>query len=124
MHDRVKNGVILRNDGPFFVLNMGLAFEKCLILCLVKVTLRHILCLLLMAVALAAVGQQAAVTQITGMVRDSLSHEGIAYASVSLLGTSEGTLATDKGGFTINSRASFKKLRVTAMGYSPKEEDA
>ena len=123
MHDRVKNGVILRNDGPFFVLNMGLAFEKCLILCLVKVTLRHILCLLLMAVALAAVGQQAAVTQITGMVRDSLSHEGIAYASVSLLGTSEGTLATDKGGFTINSRASFKKLRVTAMGYSPKEVD-
>ena len=74
-----------------------------------------------MLVALTAMGQQAAMTQITGLVRDSLSHEGIAYASVSLMGTNEGTLASDRGGFTINSRAKFSKLRVTAMGYKPKE---
>ena len=74
-----------------------------------------------MFVALTAVGQQMPVTQITGLVRDSLSHDGIPYASISLMGTNEGTLATDRGGFTINSRAKFTKLRVTAMGYKPKE---
>ena len=84
--------------------------------------IRHIACLLAVLLAsLTAVGQQAAVTQITGMVRDSLSREGIAYASISLAGTSEGTLANDKGGFTVNSRAQFSRLRVTAMGYKAKE---
>ena len=84
--------------------------------------MRHILWVLLtVMVAMTATGQQSAVTQITGLVRDSVSHEGIAYASISLVGTSEGTLATDKGGFAINSRASFNKLRVSAMGYRTKE---
>ena len=68
-----------------------------------------------------AAGQQVPMTQITGLVRDSLTREGVPYASISLVGTSEGTLATDRGGFTINSRARFSKLRVTAMGYQPKE---
>ncbi len=82
----------------------------------------HITCLLaVMFVALTAMGQQMPVTQITGLVRDSLSHDGIPYASISLMGTNEGTLATDRGGFTVNSRAKFTKLRVTAMGYKPKE---
>ena len=79
--------------------------------------------LVLSAVALVAAGQQASMTQITGFVRDSLSHEGIAYASISLVGTSEGMLATDRGGFTINSRATFHKLRISAMGYRTKEVD-
>ena len=85
--------------------------------------MRHIVCvvMLLLTVAMAAVGQQVAVTQITGFVRDSLSREGVPYASIALVGTSEGTLATVNGGFTINSRASFNKLRITAMGYSTKE---
>lgn len=60
-------------------------------------------------------------TQITGMVRDSVTRQGIGYASISLVGTNEGTLATDKGGFTINTRTAFNKLRVTAMGYAPRE---
>ena len=89
-----------------------------------KETWRHIvLSLLLLVVALSAGGQQMSVTQITGYVRDSLSRDGIPYASISLVGTSEGTMATDKGGFTINSKASFRQLRVTAMGYSPKVVD-
>ena len=85
--------------------------------------LRHIVCVLvlLLTVALTAVGQQAAVTQITGFVRDSLSRDGVPYASIALVGTSEGTLATNNGGFTVNTRASFNKLRITAMGYSSKE---
>ena len=74
-------------------------------------------------VALSVAGQQAAVTQITGLVRDSLTREGIALASVSLVGTSEGTLADERGGFIINSRSHFTKLRVTAMGYTPREMD-
>lgn len=78
-----------------------------------------ILALLLLAAP--ALGQTASVTSITGLVRDSLSREGIAYASISLMGTSEGTIANDKGGFNINTRASFTRLRISAMGYKTKE---
>ena len=75
-----------------------------------------------MTLALNVMGQQtSSVTQITGLVRDSLTHDGIAYASISLMSTNEGTLANDRGGFSINSRANFSKLRVTAMGYKSKE---
>ena len=89
---------------------------------LVGMTIRYILCLLVTLMAtLTAVGQQQAITQITGLVRDSVSGEGVPYASVTLVGTNEGTMANDKGGFTINTRARFSKLRITAMGYSPKE---
>lgn len=88
---------------------------------LVKSPLRHIVCLLVLTLAtLTAVGQQA-VTQITGLVRDSVSGDGIPYASIILVGTDEGTMATDMGGFTVNSRARFSKLRVSAMGYRSKE---
>ena len=76
--------------------------------------------MVLLAGVLSATGQQA-VTQITGLVRDSLSREAVPYATVTLIGTDEGTIANDKGGFTINSRAAFSKLRVTAMGYTPRE---
>ena len=76
--------------------------------------------MVLLAGVLSATGQQA-VTQITGLVRDSLSRESVPYATVTLIGTDEGTIANDKGGFTINSRAAFSKLRVTAMGYTPRE---
>ena len=83
--------------------------------------LRHIVCLIvLLTGTLSAVAQQA-VTQITGLVRDSLSREGVPYATVTLVGTDEGAIANEKGGFTINSRATFSKLRVTAMGYTPRE---
>ena len=86
-----------------------------------KQWLKHIVYLtVLLAGVLTATGQQA-VTQITGLVRDSLSREAVPYATVTLIGTDEGTIANDKGGFTINSRAAFSKLRVTAMGYTPRE---
>lgn len=87
-----------------------------------KECFRHILALVVtLAVGLSAFGQNATVTQITGLVRDSLSREGVPYASISLMGTSEGTLANDKGGFTVNSRAQFSRLHVTAMGYKAKD---
>ena len=85
-----------------------------------RMPLRHIVLTLLLAMAMAdAMGQ--GMTQITGLVRDSVTREGIPYASIALVGTSEGTLATDKGGFTVNSRASFSRLRVSAMGYRTRE---
>lgn len=77
--------------------------------------------LALLVLAAPALGQTASVTSITGLVRDSLSREGIAYASISLMETSEGTIANDKGGFNINTRASFTRLRISAMGYKTKE---
>ena len=77
--------------------------------------------ILLVAASLGAMAQQVPITQITGLVRDSVTREGIPYASISLVGTSEGTLANDKGGFTINSRSSFSRIHVTAMGYASKD---
>ena len=87
-----------------------------------KHALRHILLFVALVIAiLPMVAQQGPMTQITGMVRDSVSRDGVAYASISLIGTSEGTLANAQGGFTINSRSKFTKLRVTAMGYRTKD---
>ena len=88
-----------------------------------KGTVRHIVLLIaLFAVVMTAMAQsRGAVTQITGLVRDSVTRAGIPYATVTLMGTDEGTLATETGGFTITTRAAFSKLRVTAMGYSPRE---
>ena len=84
--------------------------------------IRHILgVIFLLTAVFTAAGQQTPMTQITGLVRDSLTNEGIAYASISLVGTSEGTLADERGGFVVNTRSQFSKLRVTAMGYSPRE---
>lgn len=77
--------------------------------------------ILLVAASLGAMAQQVPITQITGLVRDSVTREGIPYASISLVGTSEGTLANDKGGFTINSRSSFSRIHVTAMGFASKD---
>lgn len=87
-----------------------------------KTLLQHIVWLLLLVLttAVPAAGQQS-LTQITGLVRDSVSREGIPLASIALVGTDEGTLATEHGGFTINSRANFTRLRVTAMGYKARE---
>ena len=87
---------------------------------LMKVLLKYIAWLLFLC-SLNAAGQQMSMTQITGLVRDSVTREGIAYASITLVGTNEGTLANDKGGFTINTRANFSRLRVTAMGYAARE---
>ena len=66
---------------------------------------------------------QTSMTQITGLVRDSLTHEGVPHASITLVGTSEGTLANAMGGFTVNTRTSFRQLRVSAMGYRTRVVD-
>lgn len=66
-------------------------------------------------------GWSQSLTQITGLVRDSLTREPVAYATVTLKGTTDGTVTNDKGGFAINSRARSSMLRVSALGYRTKE---
>ena len=85
--------------------------------------LRHIVWLLLLVLMWSSAVAQQPLTQITGLVRDSVSGSGVPYASVALVGTSEGTMANERGGFTLNSRAVFSQLRITATGYRPKVVD-
>ena len=111
-----------REPASFLTVIIQLTKEKTVILHFVRIYLRHIVFFVAVVLAaLSAMGQQQALTQITGLVRDSVSGEGVPYASISLVGTSEGTMAGESGGFTINSRARFSKLRVSAMGYRAKE---
>jgi len=85
--------------------------------------MRHLLFTILgLVVALAAFGQSS-MTQITGIVRDSLTREPLSYVSISLTGSDVGTLTNDKGGFTINTHKTFRRLRASAVGYSTREID-
>ncbi len=78
---------------------------------------RLALILLLLIYSLHSVAQTGAMRQITGFVRDSLTREPVPLASIMLLGTNEGVLANEQGGFTINTRTPFTQVRVTAVGY-------
>lgn len=59
-------------------------------------------------------------TQIAGFVRDSLTRQPIAHASVALMGTTEGVTSNAQGGFQVNSQTSVAVLQVTALGYQSK----
>lgn len=59
--------------------------------------------------------------QITGMVRDTKSHDPIPYASISVPGTDVGVMATEHGGFNINTRHKVNSLRISAVGYETQE---
>lgn len=80
-----------------------------------------VFCVMAIHVSIAAMAQQVPMTQITGLVRDSVSRQGIPHAAITLVGTDEGTLANEQGGFTINSRARFTHLHVSAMGYASRD---
>ena len=69
--------------------------------------------------ALCAVAQS--MTQLTGMVRDVKTHDPVPYVSVSVPGTDVGTITTEHGGFTLNSRKHITKMRFSAVGYKTKE---
>ena len=60
-------------------------------------------------------------TQIAGYVRDSVSREPIPYASIAVLGTTEGVNSNNKGGFQLNSAHSIATVRVSALGYQTKD---
>lgn len=80
--------------------------------------MKHLL--LLISIVLCTILGGQAQTQIAGFVRDSVTLEPIAYASIALQGTTEGVTSNDKGGFQINSPTSVAVLRISALGYRPK----
>ena len=61
------------------------------------------------------------VTQITGLVRDSLTRDPIPHASITLTGNQAGTQAGDNGAFVLTAHGSFGKMRVSAVGYASRE---
>lgn len=55
------------------------------------------------------------------MVRDSITREPVPHVSISVPGTDIGVIATEHGGFTINTRKNIARLRVSAVGYTTQE---
>lgn len=58
--------------------------------------------------------------RVTGIVRDSLTHDPIPYAAVLLKGPEIGGLTDEKGNFKIYTTHPFTHYYVTSLGYSPK----
>lgn len=78
--------------------------------------------IILIILLLTAAGSAAqSLTQITGMVRDANTREPVPYASVSVPGTDVGEIATEHGGFNINTRVKVSKIRISAVGYTTQE---
>ena len=80
--------------------------------------MKQYLCLIV--IVLCGLLSAQAQTQIAGFVRDSVTREPIGYASIALMGTTEGVTSNDKGGFQINSHTSVAVLHVSALGYKSK----
>lgn len=73
---------------------------------------------ILLFTANAMMGQNPVV--ISGLVRDSLTHEPVAYAAVALKEASRGTLTDSNGQFRITTAKSFTAVEVSAMGFTTK----
>lgn len=67
-----------------------------------------------------AAGSAAPVTHIKGLVRDSLTHEPLPYASFLLKGSDVGGLTDEDGRFDISTQKPFSIVEVSLLGYSPK----
>lgn len=62
-------------------------------------------------------------TQITGIVRDSVTNEPVPHASVTLTVAGVGTQANDNGAFVLSTHSQFGRMRVSAVGYVTREFD-
>ncbi len=82
--------------------------------------MRFRLTIFLMTLVAVATGINAQNVTVSGIVRDSLTHEPIPYATVLLLGTDRGELTGDNGKFSITTALHFNGVRVAAMGYETK----
>ena len=58
---------------------------------------------------------------VTGMVRDSVTHEPIPFATVLLKGTDRGTLTDDNGKYTITTALRWDSIQAASMGYDTKQ---
>lgn len=82
--------------------------------------IHYILTLMLMAIGImdaAGAGQR---TEIVGLVRDSVTHEPVAYAAIFLKGSDRGSLTDENGRFEIVTTAIFTSLEVSTIGYNDK----
>lgn len=83
---------------------------------------KYIISLIIFFVGLAAHGTD--VQRVHGVVRDSLTHQPVPFATVFLVGTERGMLTDDHGVFDISTARQFDRVRVTAMGYNTVEVPA
>lgn len=60
-------------------------------------------------------------TQVNGLVVDSVSNEPLAYVNVYLKGTDMGVTTNSKGRFELQTASTFKALQVSSLGYRSKE---
>lgn len=56
-----------------------------------------------------------------GIVVDSISGEGVPYAAIYVVGTKDGFMATKDGSFSICINKRISALKITSIGYTPKE---
>ncbi len=77
------------------------------------------LCLLWMMCPTTVMAQQKA-TVVRGIVRDSITHSPIPYASVFLEGSDRGVTTGEDGRFKISVQGDFKDVKVSAIGYHEK----
>ena len=76
------------------------------------------LCLLFIGLPISATAQKA--TVIKGIVRDSITHEPISYASVFFVGSDKGLRTDDDGKFAVSVRDNFLNVRFSTLGYREK----
>lgn len=62
---------------------------------------------------------------VQGQVRDAVTKEAVSFASISIVGTTSGTAADDKGKFSMNvpSLSQTTTLSISAIGYQSKKVD-
>ena len=80
-----------------------------------------ILCLIYWGLSSLEAVAQNGISQISGTVRDSLTHEPIPYAAIFIKGTDRGVLADDKGRFDLSTSSHNGILIISSMGYRTKE---
>ncbi len=81
------------------------------------------LTVMLLAVSIPIHGQTSvAGCNISGTVRDSVSLEPVPYAAIYLKGSNTGTMTDENGTFVLNSAQLPATLRISSMGFAPKEQ--
>ncbi len=68
-----------------------------------------------------ATGAVASTVSVRGIVRDSVSFEGIPYASIIISGTESGAVADADGVFELVVPEEARSLKVASQGYTPAE---
>lgn len=82
---------------------------------------RHIYGLLLLLSTFLSLDASGATSALTGVVVDSLTHEGLPYVAVFVEGKSAGTMTDENGRFSLAAKIPGDTLRFSMMGYSTKK---